>query len=163
MIRHPVLLAALAALVIAGCAASSQRSASSGPPASPAAAQSELATLERQIDGARASLGLEPRADRAEALKLGEQATRPDRPPAPEPVLAPPARTSASELASDRAERDGCGRDPCRYTRAICEAASRICEIARYLQEADARGRCGRALQDCQQARRATRDRCPGC
>ena len=166
------------AIALAGCASSQRASLASGPPASPAQGRSELNQLEQRIERDLAALGLASQGQTAEAVRLGELAARPERldrqpsagqvtPSAPPPPTAAPAdalaaKSEARERASAAAE-DSCGRDPCRYTRAICDAASRICEIARYLEEPDARARCGRALQDCQQARKATQDRCPGC
>lgn len=172
MTRHALLLIAGA---LAGCASSpaSQRtSVASGPPASPGEGRSELVALEHRIARDLVALGLAPRRDPAEAVQLGEAATRADQarpaaapPPSPSPAEAPADALAAKSESRERASggEDSCGRDPCRHTRAICDAASRICEIARYLQEADARARCGRALQDCREARRSTQDRCPGC
>jgi hypothetical protein len=173
MTRHALLLVA-GALALAGCASSPARqrsSVASGPPASPGEGRSELVALEHRIARDLVALGLAPQRDPAEAAQLGEAATRADQPrpaappPSPAPAEAPADALAAKSESTERASggEDACGRDPCRQTRAICDAASRICEIARYLQEADARARCGRALQDCQAARKATQARCPGC
>jgi hypothetical protein len=159
----------LLALLLLSCAASQQGMPAMRGPSSPAEGQAQMATLEQQIERDRAALGLPHRPPPAEPR---DQRTV-DLPSAPKPMAAPPpppredhmlakARVEASASAGEP-EPTCTGHGPCRYTRAICAAADRICAIAGFLGDADARQRCGRARQDCQDARQATRDRCPGC
>jgi hypothetical protein len=151
---------------LGSCAASapSQRAA----PSSPAQGRTELAELEGEIARNRVALGLPARtdkteiaADQTEHLAAAGQAEPSAPPPAAAP--APAERVAQAKSSGGSAREEACNVDPCRYTKAICDAAARICDIARYLGDGDARSRCGRAQQDCSDARRTTGDRCPGC
>lgn len=169
-------------LLLNGCATGSSprgsapaQAAGAEPPASRAAGQQELASLEQEIERDRSALRLGPRlasspaeVDARPAEAPAPTATSPeralaDRGPAPdaaEPAEAAPAKEDRSERESSV---DACAALPCRYTRAICTAADRICVLARYLDDQDSRDRCGRARQDCRQARLSTGQKCPGC
>jgi hypothetical protein len=169
--RRRLLPALAGAVVLGGCASAGMPAAS--PPSSPAAGRAEVAQLEQQIAGARAALGLPARTEsfREPAQTAGDEVSA----PAPAPSSASPPAAPPAEPASERRvaratgevaaakKQDACEVDPCRYARAICQAASRICDLARYLGDQDALDRCGRARQDCAEARRATRGGCPGC
>ena len=160
------LLLLLPALWLGSCAAGMS---SSRTPSSPAQGREELAQLEGEIATDRVALGLPPRAEEKTATAAdqsahgGAEAFAPAPSASPPPPAAPAERAAVNSAAGGAAKEDVCTVDPCRYTRAICAAATRICDIARYLGDEDARGRCGRAQQDCSEARRVTRDNCPGC
>lgn len=151
--------------LLAGCASS--RAMAPAPsrklPSSPAEGRAELAELEQQIEASRAALGLPPRP--AGARPPAEPSPAAEKEAANEAAAAQDsaARAPSYSTESAGASGDGCGQGPCRFTRAICEAASRICDIARYLGDQEAQGRCSRAQQDCAEARRSTRQSCPGC
>jgi hypothetical protein len=160
----------LFALLLSGCAA--YQSGAMRAPASPAEGQAQIASLEQQIERDRAALGLPHRppppplaeaSDHRNDLPAARPTVTPAAAPPPAPSPMEPMAKAASASGSDRDEPTCSGRGPCRYTRAICEAAERICSVAGFLGDTDARQRCGRARQDCQDARQATRDRCPGC
>lgn len=147
-------------LALAGCAAGMAKSASpavrSGPPTSPEAARAELGDLELLIASGRRGLGLPDRTEgaaqgAAEATPEGVMPAEPEPPPAP--TAAPGDSAAARESTAAQTEA---ATDPCRHTRAICHAAQRICELADYLAEDDARQRCARARQDCAAARQLT-------
>ncbi len=176
----------LAFFSFAGCA-SSRMAPPESMPSSSAEGQQEIADLEQQIARGRVALGLGAREnlgeqDRSPALRSAASAPRAAAPPAPAaPVMAPSAPASegvmdtsssdsprqesdASEVQSKTSseEQEVCP-GPCRFTRAICQAAGRICRIAEYLGESDAHQRCQRAQQDCAEARSATLNSCPDC
>jgi hypothetical protein len=132
-------------------------------PASTAEGRAELARLEQQSAAGRAALGLPPRPARAEPPAEASPALKKEA--ADEAVSEQDSAANAPALSGESggAAGESCSQDPCRYTRAICEAASRICDIARYLGDEEAKGRCSRARQDCAEARRSTRDSCPAC
>ena len=169
--------ALLAAVFLGACASSQAPGASMSPPSSPAEGRQQLEELEGRIARDRVALGLAPRAPRPAADAARQEgadtaagATHEAKPaPAPAPAEEPaaaPARVTASKSRGE--EEDAmdarCSeRGPCRYTRAICSAAERICVIAAYLADDDARRRCARARQDCTEARETTRATCPGC
>jgi hypothetical protein len=161
----------------AGCAASGQLPSTQAPvPADPESARQELVALEQQIEQDRQALGLAPAPESA----APEQGQRPAGASAearmPRPTQPPPAAEPPPSLQSDaatqeeamepmelKARQEACSR-PCRLAHAICKAAARICQLADFLGEEDARRRCGRAREDCEEAREAVRDRdCSGC
>ena len=155
----------LAGALMAGCGAAGVAAprASTARPESPRQARAELARLERQIDGARKSLGLPSRADETAGAPAPASKSTADPAPVFEP---PPARASRPAVAADQEadqERMNNCSDNCRLSRAICHAARRICSIAGYLGDSDAAGRCKRARQDCRQAREAKPEDCSGC
>jgi hypothetical protein len=124
------------------------------PPASPEAARAELLELEQRIARNRQQLGLPlPGAPAPSATPQG-LAPSPTPEAAPEPADAAPAAAPSAGEARHAAPWEP--PDPCRHTRAICQAAERICQIADYLADDDARARCERAREDCQQARQTT-------
>jgi hypothetical protein len=157
-----------AAIVLAGCGASKAMApaAVDAPlPNSPGEARHEMAQLERQIVEGRVALGLPARSKAqvsddgvAESAGVaGEEAPRPVQ------AAPPPEPASDSVECAKREERDAPCDDSCRYTKAICHAAARICRLARFLEEEDARRRCRRAQQDCREAQRTTAGSCTGC
>ena len=142
------------ALAAAGCAMGSR--SMPGAAKSVADPGSELAALEGEIARARHALGLPPRPRREvvggrEGAQDGATSLKAE-PPAREP--GPSASVEAAESGEGAAGQKA--PDLCRHTRAICHAARRICGLADYLGEADARGRCRRAQEDCTEARRHT-------
>jgi hypothetical protein len=160
-------------------------------PSSPADARRELTLLEQQIRDNRIALGLPvPEQERLEKSRAGGAA--PAAPPpaddAADHAMEPPVTPSAAAPAREYSPASGLtGREPsgtgarysksrpaqsdedscapnCRYTKAICHAADRICGLARYLGEEDALRRCERAQSDCKEARKATRgEDCDDC
>lgn len=158
-----------AVVVLAGCAASKAMApaAVDAPlPNTPGEAKHELAQLERQIVEGRVALGL-PARSKAQVLEdtgSAENAGSAGPDEAPRPAQAAPAEpVSESVECAKREERDAPCDDSCRYTKAICHAAARICRLARFLEEEDARRRCRRAQQDCREAQRTTAGSCSGC
>jgi hypothetical protein len=160
------------ALLLTRCA-SSPMSAKETIPATAADGQREIEELSREIERNRAALGLLPRlqepAERRAPEAPSSGGTRLDVPRAPALAPAPvaaEARVSATDKKKrdvDEESREGRCKGPCRYTRAICSAADRICALSRFLADDDSRRRCDRARRDCQEARQVTRDSCPGC
>lgn len=178
---------AIALLTIAGAlhgCASAGRSAveSMPPPSSPGEARQQMDQLEQMIHDNRVALGLPAREEVEIAAGKASGGAEPAAPrpaiPAPEapPTMAPPSPASTDAADEPRAMES---REPgsgwrrasrrhcapgCRYTKAICQAAGRICGLARYLGDDDASRRCQRAERDCRDARRATASRdCDDC
>ena len=176
-----------------GCAAGGKQApaAAMAPPASPADARRELSLLEQQIRANRVALGLSvPERERPEKSAAGAAPAEepadhapaaprmPSPPPAPAARLAPDAEESVGVSGRTpggtggrytggrqpaQSDEDSCAPN-CRYTKAICHAADRICGLARYLREADATRRCERARSDCKEARKATEgENCDDC
>ena len=167
-------LALTLAGLLGGCAGAQERVAASATakelplPATPGQARAELASLEQQIQRGRQGLGLpRRRPEPTEAMDEADQAAgavteaESDKAPAAAPTARPMADAPESvqsvrplSSATDRssADKQRCS-DPCRLARAICRAAQRICTIADYLRENDARGKCLRAKDDCNEAR----------
>jgi hypothetical protein len=166
--------------VVHGCASAGKSPvASMPPPSSPTEARQQMEQLERMIRDNRVALGL-PASRSGEVTATGEDAETGEqvqagakhvepavRPalPSPPPAMAPPeppARMAESVSSGGRSEPT-CAPG-CRHTRAICEAAERICGLARYLGEDDAFRRCEQARRDCRDARHATAGRdCDDC
>lgn len=148
--------AAWLALALAGCAGmakSAGPAVKSEPPSSPEAARAEIDDLERLIAGGRRQLGL-PGHD--EGAAQGGADVAPERVLPAEPAPPPPAAAAEAPARESTAATADEAVDPCRHTRAICHAARRICQLADYLAEDDARQRCARAQQDCAAARQRT-------
>lgn len=164
--RRP--LWALVLLTLGGCASAGKAPGSPAalpPPSSPAEARRELVELEASIHHNRLALGLPARAEADQAQGVASpgpseasQAEPPAAPAAESPPPAPVAAEKVSRAEATSADEEADCSPGCRYTRAICHAAERICTLARYLGEEDAHRRCRRAQQDCRDARQATRD-----
>jgi len=156
-----LLAAALAACASAGAPATAMQAA----PSSPWEGRREISDLERQIEQGRVALGMPARQQptRTPPESAGSEGHALDAAPEAKPAPPPAPSVEAAEPVVRAKKDDHCGVGSCRYTRAICAAASRICGIARYLDDEDARSRCARAEQDCQDARKVTRGSCPGC
>lgn len=174
-------------VLVAGCGARASKpllpASTTREPATSEDARQQVAQLEQLIDGHRVALGLPERGELIEEKEsvVDKQGTGIDKQgtviakqverdemkaePQPAPVTptcdAPAPRSLAESSGSEEPPRQ-CP-ESCRLTRAICSAADRICVLARYLAEEDARKRCKRARQDCSEARQATRSTCAGC
>jgi hypothetical protein len=183
-IKHAALLGLTCSLA---CCAAQQTAPTSSPPASRIEGQRELEELTVEIERNRVALGLPERREVGSAGEMPSEALRPQpadaadqaAPSAPMPGQAAPSQAPELESAPEtnakasamEEPREGYAHqraaeqcpEPCRYTKAICHAAGRICDIARYLDEEDARRRCDRARQDCSEAQRATAERCESC
>lgn len=157
------------------------------PPRDESEARRQLAYYARQIARERSALGLTPGREQvahkatSDASGAGLAAAPrpvPSAPTAYEPPASPtarPARRAARAARSESVSKRSVSADdagyqrgptcplPCRRTRAICQAARRICSLADYLADDDARQRCKQARQDCREARGVTRDRCSSC
>lgn len=156
-----------------------------------AEARRQLAYYIAQLESGRRALGIDaerrpwkerhiapavpaPSAGRRDAAASESEAVtstkraRPRRAPRARVSAAPPPATAGAPSADDaagaplRAEEARCPMD-CRHARAICHAARHICKLADYLDEDDARIRCGRAQEDCRRARERTRGQCHAC
>lgn len=125
----------------------------------------ERRSAKAAADASGAGLAVAPRP-----VSPSPTAAEPPSAPARAP-MARPARRARSEAVSKRSySADDAGYQrgptcprPCRRTRAICNAARRICGLADYLGDDDARQRCEQARKDCREARDLTRDRCTSC
>lgn len=158
------------------------------PPRDESEARRQLAYYTRQIARERSALGLSPDREHAAhkatsdasgaGLASSPAPVAPSSPMAYEPAGRPkarPARRAARVARSESVSKRSVSADdagyqrgptcplPCRRTRAICQAARRICSLADYLADDDARQRCKQARQDCSEARGVTRDRCTTC
>jgi hypothetical protein len=106
-----------------------------------------------------------PAAPREEAIQPAP-AAKPSPPAAHESSDAVYATAVGSSEEDDEQERRlaRCQQNKsCRFTKAICHAAERICRLARFLSESDAQKRCLRAQRDCSDARKATAGTCSDC
>jgi len=174
---------AIALLTLAGalhgCASAGKSAVESmPPPSSPREARQQMDQLEQMIRDNRVALGLPAQEEVTIATGRATGGAEPAAPraPGPPPAMAPPepasadaaeeaplARESRAPSSGWRATRRHCAPG-CRYTKAICQAAGRICGLARYLGDEDASRRCQRAERDCRDARRATASRdCDDC
>jgi len=158
--------------LMGGCASSGKAPlASMPPPQTPAEARQQMEQLERMIEDNRVALGLPARQEPEQTQARhaapaapsagGAEAPRPESADdavtyAPEPCAPAPAAKASARMEERHYEDRPTCTPGCRYAKAICGAAERICNLARYLGEPDARHRCQRAQQDCRAARRAT-------